>query len=351
MIPNNGQWNVCPSSGTCVTTPVPSCGSLAPFNEDLTLAFRGPMHVQNIGIYVPDNNGWEIVSHWDTTGVRNNLVWMNNAGDWSICQGNAQSYMNSAGTGAASTPQSFNGVLGNDVNVNIMSNVACDSTVCPGFYRGVAKVGWKGNQYGEKMFAVTVIMPHDTSGSNNNDMPAIWFLNGQIVRTNQWGCNCRGMGAAGGCGELDVSEVIPGRPTDECTSTLYGFKQSLGCNDWFVRPVSAPVTYVIVFNASGSGKVSIIEQDNSFSYASNYPQAVVNQWISAIGPSIVSLNNPFTSANCPVITAVTADETTNGAMNAEMWIGIVVGVVVFLIVIVVIVVFVVLKRKRQSEIV
>jgi len=239
------------------------------------------------------------------------------------------------------------------VNVNIMSDVDCNSTVCPGFYRGIAKVGWKGNQCGEKMFAVTVIMPHDTSGSNNNDMPAIWFLNGQIVRTAQWGCNCRGMGPIGGCGELDVSEVIPGRSSDECTSTLYSFDKSLGCNDHFVRPDSAPVTYVIVFDASGTGSVSIIEQDDSFSYASNYAQAEVSQWISDIGPSVVALEYPYTAEDeCSGISAVTAGQTTKGATsNVEVWVGIVVGVVVFLIVIVVIVVIVVMKTKRQSEIV
>ncbi len=50
-------------------------------------------------------------------------------------------------------------------------------------------------------------MPNDSTVTANTNLPALWFLNGQIVRANQWGCNCRGVGAQGGCGELDIAEV------------------------------------------------------------------------------------------------------------------------------------------------
>lgn len=32
----------------------------------------------------------------------------------------------------------------------------------------------------------------------------------QILRTAQYGCNCRGMGGNGGCGEFDVLEAVVG---------------------------------------------------------------------------------------------------------------------------------------------
>jgi len=46
------------------------------------------------------------------------------------------------------------------------------------------------------------------ASSSNPGSPAIWMLNGQIMRAVQYGCNCRGMGGAGGCGELDICETV-----------------------------------------------------------------------------------------------------------------------------------------------
>jgi len=368
MIPNSpGVWNECPAPppGTdpsvCITSPAQCSSSLAPFDEDLTIAFRGPMQVYNVGVYVPGDNTWDLTSYWDTTNTINqNLVWMNNAGDWSICQGWAQSYVGLDGITASDDPVAFEGYLGNDVNVNIMSDVDCTSDLCPGFYRGVAKVGWSGNSCGEKMFAVTVTMPWDTTpnpttGTNNNNLPAIWFLNGQVVRTNQWGCNCRGMGASGGCGELDIAEVVPApwNTPYACTSTFYSFKQSLGCSDHFVRPVNSSVTYIIIFDASGTGTITILANSETFTYANSFPQADVNMWVNSANPiSQVALGDPYTGQECTGLSAAGLDQEAVGRnVGAGVAIGVgVVGVVIGVVVVIVVIV-VIQKRKKDSELV
>jgi len=280
---------------------------------------------------------------------------MNNDGVWSICQGWAQSYVGLDGTTASAVPAAFGGYLGNDDNVNIMSDVDCTNDTCPGYYRGVAKVGWKGNSCGEKMFAVTVTMPYDTSGSsNNNNLPAIWFLNGQVVRTNQWGCNCRGMGAAGGCGELDVAEVIPApwNTINACTSTFYSFKQSLGCSDHFARPANYTVTYVMIFDARGTGTITFLELDQNFAYSNSIPQADVSMWVQNTSPiSQVVLGDPYTGPEC---TGLSAAELDQGAVSRSMKenLGTVVGVVVGVVIAAVVVVVVVFqKRKADTEVV
>jgi len=310
------------------------------------------MTVYNVAVYVPSGSNWVRQSYWDNTNQgTQNLVWMDNAGAWSICQGNGQSYMSSTGAGSATTPQPFNGALTSAQNVNLMSAVDCTSTLCPGFNRGVAKVGWQGNNCGEKMFAINVIMPHDTS----NNVPAIWFLNGQVLRTNQWGCNCRGMGAAGGCGELDIAEVIPGSNVDQCTSTLYSFKQSLGAGtNYFSRPVTSAVTYVIIFDAHGTGSISILEQ-TSFPFSStSIPESTVNGWVSGTSPmATVTLGSPYTGAACAGdLSAITEEDIAvdgaQGGLGMGAIIGVVVGVVVFVAALVGIVILVKAKGKQME---
>jgi len=363
MIPNDGLWNVCPATSSsdpavCWTTPYSVGGSLAPFDEDLTVALRGPMEVQNIAVYYPSGSGWSRVSYWDSTNVgTTNLDWMNNAGSWSICHGSGQSYMSTDSLGSASTPQRFSGSLGNDDNVNLMSSVDCTPSLCPGFIRGVGKQGWTGDACGEKMFAFKVLMPHDTTGSNNNDMPAIWLLNGQVVRANQWGCNCRGMGGAGGCGELDIAEILS-TGSEQCTSTLYSFKQSIGASDYFQRPTTVPTTFVVVFDGSGTGTISILSV-NSFPFASvSIPQSVVQSWITSAKPTPVVLEEPYTGMSCTSTTSLAATETENtantvgdGKLSTPMSIAIAVVVVVLVVVGVIGVVVFTVRSRRAAAVV
>jgi len=315
MIPNSGTWDQCADPASkCLKTPVSVSGPLAPFNEDLTVAFRGPMTVYHVAVYEPSGGVWNRVSDWTQGNLGSNLNWMGNAGEWSICHGNGQSFISTDGRAAATSPVAFSGVLGNDINVNIMSNTACMSVPvgtsndnCPGFERGTAYLGWTGNACGEKMFAFQVQMAEDTSGSNNNNLPAIWMLNGQVVRTNQWGCNCRGMGGAGGCGELDVVEAIPGRSALDLTSTLYGFKQSLSAGTVFPRRTTSRTTYLTIFNGSGTGSISIMEIP-SFSFAGSITHSDVASWTSSATAETITLINPYSGPAC--LSSIFASTTT-----------------------------------------
>ena len=51
-------------------------GALAPFNEEMTFNFRGPMNLFNIAVYQPDASGatWNQVSTWTAGKAPNNLV-------------------------------------------------------------------------------------------------------------------------------------------------------------------------------------------------------------------------------------------------------------------------------------
>jgi len=57
LIANNGIWDVCPSPSCYKNELVLVSGSLVPFSADLTVAFRGPMFVYEIGVYYPDSTG------------------------------------------------------------------------------------------------------------------------------------------------------------------------------------------------------------------------------------------------------------------------------------------------------
>jgi len=209
-----------------------------------------------------------------------------------------------------------------------MSSVNCTNQSCAGFTRPVALEGWQGNECGEKMFAFEVSMPHTnrTPPLNNYDLPAIWFLNGKVVRTNQWGCNCRGEGAAGGCGELDFAEAVPNSPNISLYATLYSFKQSLGSSAWFNRPVSSYLTFVAVFNATGSGSISLFTMNSADTVSASppffpfnstsIPISQVQSWISNLNISGQASNlfllHPYTYSQCYYPSSITlVPETTS----------------------------------------
>lgn len=128
-----------------------------------------------------------------------------------------------------------------------MTAQACnDTNPCDGFSRGTANHGWTDS----KMFIITATMPESSDASQ---VPAIWALNGQIVRSAQYGCNCRNEGAQG-CGELDIAEVLYGTNDDPnaAISEIYSFKGATGSGaSAFARPVDTPATYQVLFDVSG----------------------------------------------------------------------------------------------------
>ena len=97
------------------------------------------------------------------------------------------------------------------------------------------------------MFVATFNMPPSTDPSK---VPALWALNAQVVRQAEYGCNCRGVGSPGGCGELDILEVLVGANPNQGISEVYSTKGATGTGSaaTFARPTSDKVTYGVVFD-------------------------------------------------------------------------------------------------------
>ena len=124
-----------------------------------------------------------------------------------------------------------------------MTAETCQSRACDGFSRGTANHGWADS----KMFVATFTMPPSSDASK---VPALWALNAQVVRTAEYGCNCRGVGSPGGCGELDILEVLVGADPNQGISEIYSTRGATGTGSaaFFARPTGDKVTYGVVFD-------------------------------------------------------------------------------------------------------
>ncbi|KAI0330405.1 hypothetical protein GY45DRAFT_753316 [Cubamyces sp. BRFM 1775] len=232
---------------------VPSVGALAPFNEEMTFNFRGPLNLYNIAVYQPasmNDTTWTQTSSWAAGQAPNNLVFMNNLGGdksgvFSICGGNSQSFANGAWTDAttAANAEVASGFLDENHEINIMTAQTCDDSPCDGFARGTANHGWADS----KMLVVTFDMPPSSDASK---VPAIWALNAQVVRSAEYGCNCRGEGSPGGCGEFDILETLVGADPNQGISEIYSVKGATGSGstNFFARPTTDKVTYGVVLD-------------------------------------------------------------------------------------------------------
>jgi hypothetical protein len=225
-------------------------GPLAPFNEEMTMVYAGPIELYQIAVYVPDGRTWKRTAYWDpctTTG----LAFAGNK-SWYECGGFVESYVSADGTQKSDTPVQFAGHLAAGTEVNVMSSATCSgktaSSDC-GWSSGLALHGFAGDASGSKIFATRMRMPLGTK------TPAYWILPSQVIRSSQYGCNCRGQGSdptyKGGCGELDVAEVLGGVTTSrEATTTLYSFQDITGGGSVvFNRPVDHAAVFLVVFDA------------------------------------------------------------------------------------------------------
>lgn len=293
-----GVYPTCaPKEPICQKKQVNTSSVLAAFDEDLTVAFRGPLNLTRFAVYQPSGSSWSRVSRYDQfSKTSENLVFLNNKGDdkisgtWSICHGNSQSFASADGLLPVKTSTVFNGWLANNAGINVMTSKACTSSTCNGFYRGVAYQGWGG---ASKAFVVEVAMPHATGSpqGSNHDMPAVWILNGQIVRTSQYSnrdCNCRGKGANGGCGELDIAEVIRGDLT-RCNNHMYTYYGSSGGGNkyQFDRPLTL-ATFVVITQPDKSS-VHIKRLSSSFSFGSQLDANTLAKWMEK-SSNVVDMN-------------------------------------------------------------
>ena len=112
-------------------------------------------------------------------------------------------------------------------------------------------------------------MPYDGDRGFNGDMPALWLLNANIPRTQQYGkCSCWP-----DCPEIDVFEALASGDS-KCKSTVHA-TTSGGSSDYFERPADKPVKVAVVTQADSSS-LSIKVLDDSFDFSTSLTQAQVD---------------------------------------------------------------------------
>jgi hypothetical protein len=273
--------NVCQKAAT------PVSGPLVPFDDEMTLVFSGPMDLYQLAVYDPassGSSGYDRVAYWDRC-TTDGLAFVGNKA-WYQCNGYVQSYVTDDGTMESATPVQFAGHLEPGIGVNVMSSTLCtgttDGTDC-GFSRGLALHGFKGDAAGSKIFVTKFRMP------TGDVTPAYWILPAQVVRSAQYGCNCRGEGGDGGCGELDVAEVLGGNTAtpahpEQATTTIYSFQGvTNGGTAYFQRPVYETATFVVIFDAASSSIAMRRLGATDFDFAASIPAATVSGWLANPG--------------------------------------------------------------------
>jgi hypothetical protein len=270
--------NVCDKSPKAVS------GPLVPFDDEMTMVLSGPMDLYQVAAYTPDANGYQRVAYWDQCTTEG-LAFVGNKA-WYACNGYVQSYVTDDGTAESDTPVQFAGHLDPGIGVNIMSDVLCTGTTAGsdcGFSRGLALHGFKGDAAGSKIFAVKMRMPI------GDVTPAYWILPAQVVRSAQYGCNCRGEGGDGGCGELDVAEVLGGATATpahpmQATTTIYSFQGvTNGGTSYFQRPVYETATFIVVFDAPSSSIALRRLGATDFDFRAELASSTVAGWLANAG--------------------------------------------------------------------
>jgi hypothetical protein len=259
-------------------------GSLAPFDDELRLVFGGPIELYQIAIYSPEAGVWQRDAYWDRC-TSEGLVFAGNK-SWYECGGFVESYVTSDGTKESASPVQFAGTVAAGTEVHVMSNGLCSGSGADsdcGWSSGLPLHGFKGDSAGSKLFAVKMRMPL------GDKTPAYWILPSQVIRSSQYGCNCRGAGSdpmyKGGCGELDVAEILGGVTTSlEATTTLYSFQDITGGGSvTFARPVEESAVFLVIFDAP-SRQIAIRRiGPTEFDFSSSLAADRIADWLAATG--------------------------------------------------------------------
>lgn len=259
-------------------------GALAPFNEEMTMVFAGPVELYQIAVYRAAGGGWDRQAYWDRC-VTEGLVFAGNK-HWYECAGFVESYVTADGTKESDVPVQFSGTIAAGTEVHVMSSELCSGSTAAsecGWSSGLPLHGFQGDSAGSKIFATKFRMP---IGSKT---PAYWILPSQVVRSSQYGCNCRGAGSdpvyKGGCGELDVAEILGGVTTSlEATTTLYSFQDITGGGSVaFNRPVEESAVFLVIFDAP-SRQIGIRRLGaTEFDFAATLSASAVNQLLADTG--------------------------------------------------------------------
>lgn len=287
-----GTYEKVTDIGSCTKTTVTTGNPVSPFDDDVTVSFRGPMNIYNIAVFDGSSgSSWDRVSWYENGGNAENMVFLNNHNIDYSGGGSPEGFATADGTGTATQSTPFSGSLAAASNpygssiyaedktgaeVHIMTSKQCgvDGVECTGAYDndGTAFQGWTG---AKKLFITKVDMPE--GGAPN--VPAIWMLNAQITRSGQYQCNCRGVGPAGGCGELDIAEVLE-KDTSVVATHYYFYDGSVNPgNDRFAaRPTDAPTTYITIIDESYGVKIIEIGADDFDFTSASISNEVVQQW-------------------------------------------------------------------------
>jgi hypothetical protein len=273
-------------------------GALAPFNEDQALVISGKTDLYQIGVYYPSAGAWQRVAYWDRC-VTQGLAFTGNK-SWFKCNGNVQTYIGNwdpslnGGKGdypASTTPVQFNGqVVGSELQV--FSSNDCGTAITKGTACGLSTgktnlMGFTGDAAGSKIFAVKFRMPISTL------CPSYWILPGQVLRTSQYGCNCRTHGAVGcgsiykgGCGEIDVIELVGGDPNNlEQSTSIYSFQACYGGVGRWSRPVKETAIFFVIFHAPTKQIAIRRVPANGFDFGGSMTDAQVNALLAMPGGS------------------------------------------------------------------
>ncbi|KAK1937103.1 GPI-anchored protein 52 [Phytophthora citrophthora] len=273
-----GSYNRVTDLATCSKESVSVQSPVGPMAEPVSMIFRGPCEIENIAVYSDEggNGTWHRVSSYSRqAGTVENLTFMNNKNiDYTgRGQHGPQGYASADGNSKADEPTVFAGELceasdpskigggpgiSTGAEINIMTGEKCNGD-CLGFHGDNDYKGWNG---GKKAFVTEVKMP---LGKTPNQ-PAIWMLNAQVMHSNQYGCNCRGMGPVGGCGELDIAEVIETNPSRDMVTTHYYFYDgtvlSPGGDNFAPRSFDSTTVYVTLIDDSNEGLIKIVELES-----------------------------------------------------------------------------------------
>ncbi|CAH0491695.1 unnamed protein product [Peronospora farinosa] len=288
-----GSYDQVTNIGSCSKTTVKTTSPVSPLDTGVTLAFRGCMTIFNIAVFDGNKGSWSKVSSYEKGGAATNMVFLNNENvDYSGAT-SPEGFCKADGTGVANESTPFGGTLAEatkhggtsilasqatGTEVHIMTEKRCGVDVeCEGAYDkdGTAFQGWTG---GKKIFLTKVSM----GNCRAPNVPAIWMLPDQATHSGQYSCNCRGMGPAGGCGELDIAEVL--EKDTSFISTHYYFYDGTynpGNDQFGKRPVDGPTTYVTIIDEDYGVKVLEIGADDFDFSCGAISDDVVKQWEAA----------------------------------------------------------------------
>jgi hypothetical protein len=229
---------------------------------------------------VSSGSSWQRSSYYNAgSGTLQNAVFMNNmggvngSGTWSPCFGNSLAYASSSGSWSALNPEVLADVtLPSNTEVIIFSGETCTQATCGYVAPGVP--AYRGFAGANKVFLFEFSMPFDGDRGFNGDMPAIWALNGQIPRSQQYGgCSCWQTG----CGELDLWETLSAG-SDKMIATFHSkLGQGGSTPNWFKRPSSGTIKTAAIF-LGGSKTIKLIQLPDSTSFDGQLPQALIDSW-------------------------------------------------------------------------